>query len=217
MAVTLDSVLKEAESQIGYVEYPAGSNRTRYGQWYGMDGQPWCAMFASWLFRNGLDAIGDKFAYTPTGAAQFKQVNRWGTKPRPGAFVFFDFPDSVTRIQHVGIVVKVNADGSITTIEGNTSSGTSGSQDNGGGVFRRTRKTSIVGYGYPEYAASDKKEEDMPEHYMIAGIHVRTPEHPDYTPEDAQAIAAIKAVAKKYGKAAKRVTVPKMAYRDGNL
>jgi hypothetical protein len=66
--------------------------------------------------------------------------------------VFFDFPDSHTGIQHVGFVERVRADGTLVTIEGNTSSGTSGSQDNGGGVYRRTRPPAyVVGYGRPAY------------------------------------------------------------------
>ena len=223
MAATIGQVLKEAASQIGYTESPARSNRTKYGAWYGMDGQPWCAMFISWLFRDTLEAIGGKFAYTPTGANWFKRNLRWSTTPKVGAIVFFDFPDSVTRIQHVGIVEKVNADGSIVTIEGNTSSGSSGSQDNGGGVFRRTRKASIVGYGYPRYATGvpvpipEEVDEDMPEHYIIAGGHTRSPEHPDFRTEDQAFIDEIKAVCAKYGKQAQRVAVPKMTYKDGKL
>ena len=216
MSVTLEGVLKEAASQIGYVEYPKDSNRTRYGLWYGMDAQPWCAMFVSWLFRDRLEAIGGKFAYTPTGAAQFKALGRWGTKPKRGAIVFFDFPDATLRIQHVGIVKKVNTDGSIVTTEGNTSSGTSGSQDNGGGVYERTRRSSIVGYGYPVYEDEPEEVEGM-EHHIIAGGHTRAPEDPLFTKQDAAFIAEIKAVCAKYGKAAKRVAVPKIAYKDGNL
>jgi hypothetical protein len=40
---------------------------------------------------------------------------------RYGAVVFFDFPDSTYRIQHVGLVTAVNGDGTVNTIEGNTS------------------------------------------------------------------------------------------------
>jgi peptidoglycan hydrolase-like protein with peptidoglycan-binding domain len=66
------------------------------------------------------------------------------------------------RIQHVGFVEKVNGDGSIVAIEGNTSGGDSGSQDNGGGVFRRVRARSlIVGFGRPPY--KDGGKVDHPE------------------------------------------------------
>jgi hypothetical protein len=68
--------------------------------------------------------------------------------------VFFNFPDSLNRIQHVGIVEAVGAGGAITTIEGNTSSGVAGSQDRGGLVARRARRGSIVGYGHPAWAGA---------------------------------------------------------------
>jgi hypothetical protein len=46
----------------------------------------------------------------------------------------------------------VHSDGTITTIEGNTTSGAAGNQSNGGGVWRRRRSTSaVVGYGHPKY------------------------------------------------------------------
>lgn len=143
-------VIKRARAEIGYTETPAGSNRTKYGVWYGMNGQPWCAIFISWLFRDALRLIGGKHAYTPTFAAWFKKAGQWGTEPRVGAIAFFDFPDNVNRIQHVELVVGVPNSRIIETVGGNTSSGNSGSQSNGGGVFARTRE-SVVGYGYPRY------------------------------------------------------------------
>ena len=41
-------------------------------------------------------------------------------------------------------MVESAAAGTVTAIEGNTSAGDGGSQDNGGGVFRRTRSRSLV-------------------------------------------------------------------------
>lgn len=154
--MTAADVLAVARRELGTVEKPANSNRTRYGATYGMDGQPWCAMFVWWVFRQAraLPLI-PKTAYTPTFAQWFKDRRQWGSVPRPGAVVFFDFPgDGVNRISHVGIVEAVNRDGSIVTIEGNTSAGTGGSQRDGGGVYRRTRRTGIVGYGYPAYTGA---------------------------------------------------------------
>ena len=47
---------------------------------------------------------------------------------------------------HIGLVEKVNGDGTIGTIEGNTSNPQTGQE----GVWRRTRATSLVlGYGSP--------------------------------------------------------------------
>lgn len=146
-------LLEVARAQIGIVENPPGSNRTKYGAAFGLNGQPWCCQFVWWCFREaGLEALIEKTAWTPGLATWFKLRGGWGTVPRVGAVVLFDFPgDGVNRISHVGIVEVANADGSIVSIEGNTSSGTSGSQRDGGGVWRRTRKAGIVGYGYPSY------------------------------------------------------------------
>jgi hypothetical protein len=149
-------VLAIARSQLGTVEQPPGSNRTPYGAEYGNDGQPWCAKFVWWVFRKSLaSSLIPKAAYTPTFAQWFRDRGQWGQTPRPGAVVFFDFPnDNVNRISHVGVVEAVNGDGTITAIEGNTSSGRSGSQRDGGGVWRRTRRKGIVGYGYPAYSGN---------------------------------------------------------------
>lgn len=143
-----------AHAQVGYVE--GHGNITKFGAWYKMNGQPWCAIFISWVFRDHLALIGGKHAYTPTFAKWFKDAGQWGSTPKPGAIAFFDFPDSVDRIQHVEIVVSVDG-GAVCTIGGNTSSGNSGSQSNGGGVYERTRsKAVIVGYGYPKYEPDEQ-------------------------------------------------------------
>lgn len=160
MPVATD-IIKLAESQLGYVEQggPHGNdgNLTKYNDWYfgSKQAQPWCATFVSWVFYMAglpLPASTSKgFAYTPSGAAWFQKQGRWSKTPSVGALVFFSFGGK--RIDHVAIVVKVNSDGSIVTIEGNTSAGAAGSQRDGGGVYRRIRKSNIVGYGLPLYVA----------------------------------------------------------------
>jgi surface antigen len=146
---TVKDVLDRARSQLGVSESPPGSNRTPYGEWYGIVG-PWCAMFVSWCFYfEGLplaDGGGKGFAYTPSGAAWFQRRGKWTRTPAPGHVVFFDWPnDGVNRISHVGIVESVRADGTVVTIEGNTSDK----------VMRRNRRVGIVGYGVPSYADGD--------------------------------------------------------------
>ena len=39
------NVLEIARAELGQTEQPAGSNRTKYGAWFGLDGYPWCMMF----------------------------------------------------------------------------------------------------------------------------------------------------------------------------
>lgn len=155
---TAHQVLAIARDEIGTTESPPDSNRVKYARWYPMNGSPWCAMFVSWVLdQAGITAY--KHAYTPTGAERFRQQDRWfRAHPEPGDLVYYDFPPH-ERIEHVGFVVRDNRDGTITTIEGNTSSGDEGSQNNGGGVFRRRRATSlVVGYGRPPYEGSAEPE-----------------------------------------------------------
>ena len=158
---TSDQVIEIFAGQVGAEESPAGSNQIKYGEWYGLNGNPWCAMFVSWCFFQAglpLPASTEKgFAYTPSGANWFKKNGKWrDSSPQKGDVVFFDFPgDNVNRISHVGIVESVNADGSINTIEGNTDE--RGGRT-GGKVMRRVRKVGIVGYGVPDYAAQSEQE-----------------------------------------------------------
>lgn len=155
MSASVGRVLDVARSQIG--TRASAGNRNKYAAAYGLDGQAWCAMFQWWVFREaGASELIPKTAWTPSFYAWFAARGRASTVPQVGALVFFNWPgDGVNRIQHIGIVEAVHPDGTITTIEGNTSSGTAGSQGNGGGVWRRRRSgSSIVGYGMPAYAAA---------------------------------------------------------------
>ena len=152
---TAGQVLDRARSQIGTVEAADGSNP--YGRAYGMDRVAWCAEFAWWAFTQaGAGALIPKTAYTPTMYSWFQQRGQASRTPRVGSLVFYNWPgDGVDRIQHVGIVEALNVDGTITTIEGNTTSGAAGNQSAGGGVWRRRRSTSaVVGYGHPAYAGA---------------------------------------------------------------
>jgi hypothetical protein len=151
---TARRVLELAAHEVGTTEGPGGG--TPYHRDYGIAAdQPWCAVFVWDMFREtgAADLLGPKTAYTPTLADYFRERGQWSSTPTVGALVFYDWPDRLGRIQHVGIVEAVGPN-SITTIEANTSSGVAGSQSNGGGVWRRTRPRnhSIVGYGLPAYA-----------------------------------------------------------------
>lgn len=163
--VTAAQVLALARSQVGTAENAAGGG-TPYQQWYAAsqraaetiarDGgeraaylnAPWCAMFISWLGeKTGARPTVGWDAYTVTYAKWFRANNRFGTLAKPGAVVFFSWSGSkdLRDINHVGMVVKDNQNGTISTIEGNTGNGR---------VEERIRPTSqVVGYGYPQYAA----------------------------------------------------------------
>lgn len=161
---TPQDVLRLAAAEIGTTEFPAGSNRQKYSAELGRPAEPWCADFVVWIMRKAGITLPSESAYTPAMFAGFGTDRHYGTAGiAPGDVVFFDFPDSKRGIQHVGLVTGVNVDGSLITIEGNTSSGDSGSQDNGGGVFRRFRPARyVVGYGRPAYAKEIRPMFDPP-------------------------------------------------------
>jgi len=113
----------EHEFSMGFSEDNA-NDITPYGEWYGMNGQPWCAMFVSWcaLQANLLEISVPRYAYCPTGKNWFKSRNRYfartsGYRPKRGDVVFF-WDGSV--ISHTGIVIKCEGN-TVTTVEGNSS------------------------------------------------------------------------------------------------
>jgi hypothetical protein len=150
-------VINIARKELGTDENPSFSNRTKYGAWYGMDGVAWCAMFVSWCLSRAGFGTDYKHAYTPYGVDMFKRMGDWHSESnaKPGDIVYFDFPDSVYRVQHVGIVESNNPGaGTMVCLEGNTNGAGS---DDGGSVMRHTRPYSyIVGVGRPDYERKKK-------------------------------------------------------------
>lgn len=141
-------VLEVARAEIGYKESPAGSNKTKFGKEYGMDGQPWCAMFVWWVFKHaGCSELfygGKKSAYCPTIADYYiaKKQTVSKSKGQAGDIVLFDWNHNNSS-DHIGIIESRNADGSYVCIEGNTSVG---NNSNGGQVMRRTRYKSQISW-----------------------------------------------------------------------
>lgn len=102
------------------------NNITPYGQWYGMNGSAWCAMFVSYCaYQAGV--IGElvpNYAWCPSGMTWYKERNRYykrnsGYIPKRGDIIFF-YNNELGRVAHTGIVIEGD-DKYITTIEGNTS------------------------------------------------------------------------------------------------
>lgn len=145
---TAEDVLNVARGQIGVTG--DSRNDTAYSRWYGFPGQSWCDMFVSWVGEKaGAAGIIGHFAYCPSHVNWFKNRGQWGSVPRPGAVVFFDW-DGDRVADHVGFVESVNSDGSINTIEGNSTNPSRGGRN---GVFRhREYPGDILGYGYPAYS-----------------------------------------------------------------
>lgn len=109
------------------------------------EGYYWCAgAVSTWWKEAGLPI--------PKGAASCqnwvkwaKEKGYWSTRPVVGAAVLYGTP---SHAHHIGIVSSILPNGTITTIEGNTSGG--GFNRNGCGCFSKTPKLSgIVGYAIP--------------------------------------------------------------------
>ena len=120
-------LLEVAASQVGNKEDHsrndgAGRGWTKYGQWFGMPNEEWCAMFVSWVAdQAGISQkVIPKHAYTPAGADAFTKMGAQQVSPQnasPGDIVYFWYPGK-GRISHIGIVEK--GGDAIHTIEGNT-------------------------------------------------------------------------------------------------
>ena len=171
---TAELLIEIATAEIGYIEEAVPENKTKYQK----ANQPWCGAFVNWCGKKAGVEIPNT-VYTPAGADAFKKMKRWeegeSAQPQAGDIAYFDFPsDGVDRISHVGIVVKDNLDGTVTCIEGNTSSDKKGDQRNGGEVclkiraykkknrnkFKPNLPVAIVGFGRPKFEALHKTADE---------------------------------------------------------
>lgn len=182
---TAKEILAVARGELGYKESPAGSNRTKYGSWFGLNGQPWCMIFIQWVFTQaGAESL--PVARTASCGAFMRAAQaqgRWVTSDyQPGDVVIYDFPGNNVKTDHCGIVEQL-AGGGIMAIEGNTGSG---NDADGGQVQRRIRSNKVIlGAFRPAYDIEEKEDEvvtykylkDIPEKFrpiindlMTAGI-----------------------------------------------
>ncbi len=79
--MTRTKIIQIAKQELGTKESPANSNKTKYGKWYGLDGNAWCAMFVSWVFDQAgirLTVGQTKKGYHHCQSAH----NIWKTKQR---------------------------------------------------------------------------------------------------------------------------------------
>jgi CHAP domain-containing protein len=116
-----------ARAEIGVTEQPPGSNESpRIAQFRqataGSGVGPWCAYFTSWAAREAGVPLGDN----GQGFGRVDDVYAWAqktgkaipntggeVKPQPGDLIVWD--------EHIGVVESVGTDGTINTIEGNSS------------------------------------------------------------------------------------------------
>lgn len=150
-------------NHLGITESPANSNcdsrsdgirnsqdKTANGTW--LRNQPWCGCWAFMgLYQSGkvvsgtdswMASVASIEDYAKAGRGPFRGWTTDGSKAKKGDLVIL-----FGRGQHVGTVREITSS-TCRTWEGNTSSGSSGSQSNGGGSYKRDRSRSSETYGY---------------------------------------------------------------------
>ena len=123
--------LAAAQSQVGVSEQPPGSNDGPQIAEYrtataGSGVGPWCAYFTSWAAAQSGVPLGEAGQGFGSVGALYSWAQRTGratpagpgVQPNPGDLI-------VWGGEHIGIVESVDADGSIHTIEGNSSNAVS--------------------------------------------------------------------------------------------
>jgi hypothetical protein len=153
MSALTDAALKVAQSQVGEMEKPLGSNWGHPVEDYlacaGVNfAAPWCMAFQYWCFTQASTGMGIANPLTQTASVSHAwQVaypyHKITAEPIQIGDIFIMLFEAGGG--HTGIVESIDADGTLHTIEGNTD--LNGSPE-GIGVFRRTRHFSspIVGF-----------------------------------------------------------------------
>lgn len=189
MAGTVDDVIAVLLSVVGQTETPPGSNSTAVtreldanfppvplanGGTHPRSGTSYCGSGLFWaLWKAGypvdpngyivVNGVPVRLFYCPQDVAQFKAAGAWvppTERAQRGDLVEYRWAGSKASADHVGYVIDVLPDGTIVTVEFNTSP--AGLVSDGGGVYTfgpgqqapaRPRST-IVGYGRPPYATT---------------------------------------------------------------
>lgn len=151
-------VLAIAAGEVGYSRWSDPKRGTKYARetqpvlwpndkWLLANGISYCDIFVTWVFWKAgcLDILPGKQSYNVNyRASHGGHVSK--SQAQPGDVIVLDWDMSTKRANHVGILEKVLTSGNLQCIEGNTSTGTRGSQSNGGRVARRVRRPSQVRY-----------------------------------------------------------------------
>lgn len=142
----MSKIVEIALKEVGYSENPAGSNKTKYGKFFGLDSVPWCGMFVSWVHDKAgvvMPKIGFSkpgFAGCQSAYAYFLKNKKIVKDPLPGDIVLFDW-NGDGRYDHTGLFIKNLGNtpagtGMFESVEGNTAVG---NDSNGGQVMVRKR------------------------------------------------------------------------------
>jgi len=119
--------LAAAQGQVGVTEQPPGSNDSPQIAQYrtataGSGVGPWCAYFVSWAAAQAGTPLGEAGQGFGSVSALYDWAQRTGRATPAGTGVRPNAGDLIVwGGEHVGIVESVDPDGSIHTIEGNSS------------------------------------------------------------------------------------------------
>lgn len=165
MSQYIESVVSAAVKELGVTEVGFTNSGQRVNQYLAAvglgPGNPWCAAFC--FFCADQAGVPDATwaglsnrAYCPTIESWARSKGVLSTTPARGAFMLLQMWDNDGQYSgHIGIVESVEGN-QIHTIEGNTSpQGSGGSDDNGGGVYRRVRSISSCKYVHWSKLAGD--------------------------------------------------------------
>lgn len=160
-------VIDIARNELKYTENPPGSNQTKYGAEYGWNGVFWCVIFLWWCFKKaGQSAAFFGGAKTASCGTLYRWYREQGLivpfeQVQLGDIVLENF-SGTSDPEHCGLVEKIVdiESGWIRTIEGNTSPGLEGSQNNGGCVALKARnRKNIVAVLRPMYKEDEPKKD----------------------------------------------------------
>ena len=173
--MSLNKVIDLALADLGYTENPPGSNMTKYGEWYGMNGQPWCVMALAFWFNQA----GERMAFFGGGkTASCSMLLRWYKEQglvvdkrdiQIGDILILNFSGTQDS-QHCGLVVdKGKLAGTWYTVEGNTTPGLEGTPQeeyNGGCVAKKLRSVkNVVAVCRPNYKPEPVVVDDITGHW----------------------------------------------------
>lgn len=185
--MSLSKVLEVATLELGVTESPAGSNRVKYNtSYYGREVSgkdfPWCVTLQWWIFREA----GERMAFFGGGkTASCRTLLRWYREQgltvdkqdiQIGDILILNFSGKKyvgeLDTEHCGLVVeKGPLSGTWYCVEGNTSPGEEGSQDNGGCVAKKLRSVrNVVDVCRPKYQPEKEPVDDVTGHWAAPEI-----------------------------------------------
>lgn len=179
------AVIDAAMEDLGYSESPPNSNLTKFGEWYGLNGQPWCVMAPAYWFSKAGERMafynGGKTASCQTLLRCYREQGQTvpASEIQVGDILILNFSGKKVNgeldTEHCGLVVeKGKLAGTWYTIEGNTTPGVEGTPQeeyNGGCVAKKLRNIkNVVGVCRPNYQPEPEVIDDVTGHWAEANI-----------------------------------------------